>query len=94
MKKQTLKQSKAQYLLGRNTMMKNAKNLLPFLENVSKNGITSDSSIEEIKSARIACCMVIADIYYEQAVMEDKTGETNPTDNMDDFLKRLLGENN
>ena len=63
MKKQTLKQSKAKYLLGKNTMMKNAKNLLPFLEKVANNGITSDSSIEEIKSARVACCMVVADIY-------------------------------
>lgn len=92
MKKESLKQSKAKYLLGKNTMMKYAKNLLPFLEKVAKDGITSDSSIEEIKSARIACCMVISDIYYEQAVMEDKTGTTNPKDYMDDFLNGILGE--
>jgi len=90
MNKKTLAQHKAQYQLNRHKMMEVLKKNLPILEKVAKNGVSENSAEEEVRMAKVACCLLVSEIYYEKSVMEDKTGKTNPKDTMDDFLKRLM----
>ena len=63
---------KAKYILNREDMLKQLKRLRPMLQKIVLEGIETE---EEKSVARVACSVIVSDFYYNEAVMEDKTGK-------------------
>jgi hypothetical protein len=73
-------QRKAQYILNRVEMLKTLKSHRKIVEKIAVNGVETD---EEHRIAKIACCMIASEYYYDESVMEDKTGGDNFLDELD-----------
>ena len=84
--KDEVKRMKAKYILNRNELIKKLKGHRAILEKVALEGATTE---EEMRMARTACSILASDLYYEDSVMDDKTGITNQRDQMDEFLDKL-----
>ena len=63
---------KAQYILNRVDMLKTLKPYRTVIEKISKDGIETE---DEHRIAKIACSMIASEYYYDEAIMEDKSGD-------------------
>ena len=66
------RQRKAEYSLNRVDMLRKLKESRRQLENIAIDGIKTK---DDERIARIACSILAADYYFEESVMQDKTGE-------------------
>jgi len=85
--KQKLLNDICQYRNDRVMMMTDLKNERQILDKVIDTGI---STPEEDKVARLACCILAADLCVEDAAMMDKTGEMKELLRSPDIIDDLL----
>jgi len=64
-------QRKAKYVLNRVDMLKTLKSHRKTLEKIVLEGIETE---EEHRLAKVACSMIASELYYNESIMEDKSG--------------------
>lgn len=86
MTNEELKAFKAKYKVDRVGLIRMIKQHRIALKKIALEGIDTE---DEVKIARAACSILASDLFHEESVMKDKTGETNDRDEIDDFLDGL-----
>ena len=80
----------ANYRSNRVGMMTDIKKHRQIMDSVVRNGVKSP---EEQRVAKIACCILMADLFVEDAIMRDKTGKMSKLLKSPDIIDDILGFN-
>ena len=80
----------SEYRSNRLGMMTDIKKYRHIIEHIVHNGV---ETTEEQRVARIACCILAADLFVEDAIMEDKTGKMSDVLKSPDIIDDILDDN-
>lgn len=88
--KKEARQRSAQYVLNRNDLMLDLKNHLPVLQKIVMEGIEGET---EARIARAACSIVVSEILFESAKIQDAIGLMEDEGPIDQALRDMVSDN-